>query len=262
MKVGINVANSVPFREVIDAFVQNEIERTFVCTFHPQAEEVVKALNEANITIDNFHAPYIKQNDIWLDCECGEQALKRYLESVDFCVKYNVNLLVLHASSGTPMPEISEIGLRRFDQLMSYAKEKGVTLAFESHRFVENLRCLLDRYPEARFCLDTSHEDAFTPGVRYLPMWGEKLVATHISDNAYPGDRDMHMIPFDGNIDFDRTAKELAECGADITLMLEIKPQNHEKYKKMTVLEYYTAAAKDIRRFADMVEKYRNCSKG
>ena len=103
----------------------------------------------------------------------------------------------------------------------------------------------------------TSHEDAFTPGVRYMPLWGDRLVATHISDNEYVCDYDMHMLPFDGHIDWAQTAREFAEFGNDVTLMMELKPDNHEKYKDMSIRDYYTAAAKSVKRLAALVEAER-----
>jgi sugar phosphate isomerase/epimerase len=116
----------------------------------------------------------------------------------------------------------------------------------------------MDRYPEVGFCLDTSHENAFTPGLRYMPIWGHRLVATHISDNDCVCDKDMHMLPFDGNIDFDKTAEEIAKCGKDVTLMLEIKPDNHVRYEDMSIREYYTEATKRLVRLNNLVENHKN----
>lgn len=257
MNIGINLYSGRDYKEIIEAFAENGIKRTFVNIEHPEFEEAVKALKEADIKIENFHAPYKGQNVIWEEGEAGEIMLSRFIKGVDECVKYNVPLMVAHVSNGSPMPEINEIGLERFDKLMSYAKSKGIKIAFESHRYVENVRYFLERYPEAGFCLDNGHENAFTPGVRYMPMWGERLVATHISDNEYVCNYDMHMIPFDGTIDFELAAKELAESKKDVTVMLEIKPDNHEKYKDVTVMEYYTLAAKRVRKFAEMIENYK-----
>lgn len=258
MRIGINLYSKWPFAEVIDAFLENGIDRTFVCIEHPQFNEVMKALNEANIKVDNFHAPFEGQNRIWRDGEEGEEMLAYLLKSVDICVEYGVKLMVAHVSNGRPMPEINENGIKRFDRFMSYAKSKGVKIAFECHRYLENVRLIIERYPEAGFCLDTAHEDAFTPGVRYMPMWGDRLVATHISDNEYVCDKDMHMLPFDGHIDFEKTACEIAACGQDVTLMLEVKPGNHDKYKNVSIRDYYAEAAKRIRRLAIMVEGYRD----
>ncbi len=257
MHIGINLYSKWPYREVIDAFLENGIDRSFVCFDHPEFDAVMCALAKANITVENLHAPFKGQNRIWTEGEGGEEMLSAYLACVDACDRYGVRLMVGHVSNGRPMPPISEVGLARFDKLMAYAKSKGVQIAFESHRYVENVEYILNRYPETGFCLDTAHEDAFTPGVRYLPKWAHRLVATHISDNEFVCDKDMHMLPFDGHIDFDKTARELAACGRDVTLMLEIKPDNHERYKDVSVKEYYRAATESVCKLAAMVETYK-----
>ncbi len=257
MHIGINFDSKWPFQEVIDAFLENGIDRTFVCIENPQFTEVMSALKKANITVDNFHAPFKKQNSIWEEGDAGEAMLDEFLKSIDFCVQYGVHLMIAHVSNGRPMPRINKIGLDRFDKLMAYAKSKGIKIAFENHRYVENVQFMMERYPDVGFCLDTSHENAFTPGVRYMSMWSDRLVATHLSDNECVCDKDMHMIPFDGNIDFEQTAREIAECSRDLTLMLEIKPNNHPRYKDMSVRDYYSAAAKSIKKFALMVDKFK-----
>ena len=256
MQIGINLYSKWPYREVIDAFLENGIKRTFVCFEHPEFEAAMAALKAAKITVDFLHAPFKGQNTIWEEGEAGEDMLARLLKSVDACKKHGIHLMVAHVSGGRPMPPITPIGLERFDRFMAYAKENGITIAFESHRYIENVRFMLERYPEAGFCLDTAHEDAFTPGFRYLPMWADRLVATHLSDNEYVCDRDMHMLPFDGHIDFTQTAHEIAATGRRLTLMLELKPDNHPKYQNMTIREYYTAAAQSARRFAALVDSF------
>ena len=257
LKIGINLHTGWPFEEIIEAFVRNGIERTFVCIEHPQFEMVMDALKQADIVVDNFHAPYEDHNHIWKEGEQGEKVLLRLLSSVDICVRYNVKLLIVHASNGTPMPPITEIGLQRFDKFMAYAKKQGVTVAYESHRFLKNVQCLMERYPEAGFCLDTGHEDAFTSGLRYMPLWGNRLVATHISDNECSCGRDMHMLPFDGHIDFEKTAREIAESCRDVVLMLEVKPSVHNMYANISVDAYYDSASEKVKKLAEMVESHK-----
>ncbi|MBQ2967817.1 MAG: sugar phosphate isomerase/epimerase [Clostridia bacterium] len=257
MRVGINLYGGFPYEQVIEAFKENGIDHTFVCIEHPQFEAVMQALQEAKIKVDSFHAPYKKQNLIWTEGDTGEEMLAIFLKSIDYCVQYGVKTMVMHVSNGRPMPEISETGVRRFDKLMSYAKGKGITVAFESHRYLENVKFMMERYPEAGFCLDTAHEHAFTPGLKYMPFWGHRLVATHISDNDCLCDKDMHMLPFDGIIDWETTAKEIAECGRDVTLMLEIKPGNHEKYKDLSAKEYYAEATKRVKKLSELVDSAR-----
>ena len=119
MRIGINLYSKWPFEEVIEAFKENNIDRTFVCIEHPQFDEAMRALKKANITIENLHAPYKGQNLIWEEGQVGEEALKRFLESVDICVKHSIKILVAHVSNGRPMPEISKIGTTRFDKFIA-----------------------------------------------------------------------------------------------------------------------------------------------
>ena len=255
MHVGINLYSKWPYEEVIQAFLENGIKRTFVCVEHPCFDEVMESLKKTDIVVENLHAPFKGQNNIWKDGEEGEKTLQNLCHGIDCCVKYGINLMVAHVSNGRPMPEITDIGLERFDRLMEFAKNKGVKVAFENHRYLENVKCFMDRY-EVGFCLDTAHEHAFTPGIRYMPMWGDRLVATHISDNDALCDKDMHMLPFDGIIDFDKTAREIAESGKNVTLMLEVKPSNHPKYADVSIKDYYSAAAEKLKQLKKMVEGY------
>lgn len=255
MDVGIHIYPKWPYREVIDAFKKNDIRHTFVNADHPEFEKVMDALIEAQITVDSFHVRYKGQNRVWEEGEAGDAMLAEWLGSVDLCKKYGVELLVGHVSNGRPMPPLTQVGLERFDRYIAYATSHGVKVAFESHRYVENVEFILNRYPQVGFCLDTAHEHAFTPGIRYMPMWGHRLIATHISDNDALCDKDMHMLPFDGIIDFEQTAQEIADSGYTGTLMLEVKPDNHEKYKDISIMEYYTVAAERARKLADMIEK-------
>lgn len=257
MELGINLYSKWPYQEVIAAFLEQDIRKTFVCAEHPQFEEAMTTLEQAGIKVENVHAPFKGQNTIWQAGEAGNEMLARLCAGIDSCVKYDVPVMVAHVSNGSPMPEISDVGLSRFDQLMEYAKRNGVTVAFESHRFLENVAYMLQRYPEAGFCLDNCHEYAFTPGVRYLPMWGDRLVATHISDNEFVFDTDQHLLPFDGVIDFDLIARELVTCGKTVTLMLEIKPDNHVRYETVSIKDYYAEAAKRLRKLGEMVECLR-----
>lgn len=124
MSIGINLYPKWPYKEVIKAFLENGIFRTFVCIEHPQLDEAMKAIEKANIKVENFHAPFKGQNSIWLKGETGDKMFERLCNGIDYCVKYNVKVMVAHVSNGRPMPEITNVGLERFDRLMEYAKKE------------------------------------------------------------------------------------------------------------------------------------------
>jgi len=256
MNIGINLYSKWPYQRIIKSFKENGINRTFVCTDHPEFTSAMKCLKRNNIQVDNFHAPFKGLNRIWSEEKEGVEPLKIYLNSVDLCVKYDVPLLVVHVSNGRPMPPISNQGVERFKKFMCYANNRGVVVAIENHRYVENVKYIMDMFSEAKFCYDTSHAHGFTHGVDYTSIWGKRMSATHISDNDSVCDKDMHMLPFDGIIDFDSVARKLVKYEYNGTLMLEIKPDNHIMYSHMGIEEYYVRATNSLNRLKSIVEKY------
>ena len=53
MHIGINLYSKWPYEDVIKAFLENGICRTFVCVEHPSFDEAMKALEKANICLYN-----------------------------------------------------------------------------------------------------------------------------------------------------------------------------------------------------------------
>ena len=125
----------------------------------------------------------------------------------------------------------------------------------------ENLKYFMERYEEVGFCWDNGHEYCRSKGIRYMDYFGKRLMALHIHDNRAELDTDDHLLPFDGNIDFEMVAKDIADSGYEGTLMLEIGKLicvNGERvYENLTDEEYIKRAVDSVRRLADMVEKYK-----
>jgi len=61
-----------------------------------------------------------------------------------------------------------------------------------------------------------------------LPKIGNRLLCTHIHDNDHKSD--LHLIPFDGEIDFKKMCQELKACNYEGNITLELCYS--EKYKK------------------------------
>ena len=194
------------------------------------------------------------------DEEKGKAILERLKDSVDKCAKYNIPVTIVHVSSGRPMVPISDAGIRRYSELFEYAKKKNVTVALENLRYLENLKYFMDNFSEPGFCWDTGHENCYTKGVDYMKLFGKRTAALHVHDNRCGNDTDDHLLPFDGNIDFDAVARSLAESGYKGTLMLEVgKDVNCGEaypYTDMTDEEYFLKAKAAAERIAAMVDSY------
>lgn len=261
MKIGINMNafGDIDIDLQIKLMQENGFEATFIKAEHPRADEMMQAIRNAGIDCESVHAPIGKElNDLWYEGEAGEQMLKRQLRSVDLCVRHEIPVMVVHLSSGVPAPRISDIGYQRFKALVDYADTHWVKIAFENQRFLANIAFALEQFPTAGFCWDVGHEGVFANNRRYMPLFGHLLTQLHVHDNFGPGTWDVHIIPYDGSIDYERVAKSIAAVDYDRSLMLELAVAASDVYAGWTPEQYYQHAGQAARKLADRVEYYRS----
>ena len=220
----------------------------------------MKYVNDAGMICDNFHGAFNEPDGYRMDDmhklgEAGDVMIERIMNNITNCVKYNVPLLVLHISDELPSITINDIGDYRYKKLGDFARENGVTLVFENTAgYYENFTHVWELIPEAKFCYDNGHEFVFSRDAKLLSHFGNRLAALHITDND--GAHDNHFIPFDGVVDYEKVAKEIADTGYDGTMMLELLYRG-EYAEKMTYREFATKAKLAAERIIEMVEKYR-----
>ena len=103
-----------------------------------------------------IHAPWGGINDIWTEKETP-QIYKDFINSIDIASQAQVKTVIFHLSSGEDAPCVSDLGFKRFDDLVEYAYKKNVILAIENQRKLGNLSCILERYEKSAnvgFCFD------------------------------------------------------------------------------------------------------------
>lgn len=258
MKIGINMNafDDIDIGLQIALMQENGFEATFIGAEHPKADEMMHAIRKAGIDCESVHAPIGGElNDLWCEGEAGERMLARQLSSVDLCARYEIPVMVVHLSSGVA-PRINEIGYERFKRLVDYADSHGVKIAFENQRYLGNIAFAFEQFPTAGFCWDVGHEDVFAGGRRYMPLFGHLLSQLHIHDNF--GERDVHIIPYDGKVDYERVAASIAATDYDRSLMLELCAPASNVYDGWTPEQYYKHAAEGVRRLAGRVDYYRS----
>jgi sugar phosphate isomerase/epimerase len=120
--------------------------------------------------------------------------------------------------------------------LIPVAERLGLTIALENMlpsgggRFAsrpEHLERLGKLFPQKQigFCLDTGH--ALVAGGperagEFLDVMKDRMVAYHLADNA--GDRDSHLAPGRGRVDWAALFRGIAEAGYDGSLCIETPP--------------------------------------
>ncbi len=209
------------------------------------------------IHYETLHAPFDHINDMWLEGEGGDAMLRELTACVDACVIAGVDIAVVHLSSGDNAPSITDLGRARFSSLVDYAAKKGVRIAFENQRKLANLSWAFETFTDTDtvgFCWDCGHENCFTPGREYMPLFGDRLICTHIHDNSGIYNEDLHLIPFDGTNDFERIAGQLRRSSFQGSLMLEVIASVTSRYDTVSVEDYLQKAYTAISRLAAMVE--------
>lgn len=266
METGINLfcyakEGEIELSEQIELMKNYGFRHTFIMADSPElTDENAERISASGLIIDTLHAPFYKINDIWEKGEEGEIVLNRLKTSVMRCHRYGVPVLVVHLSSGIPAPLITDVGNERFLKLMEYANKFDVKIAYENQRCLANIALVIERFGEAGFCWDVGHEGCFTPGKRYMPFFGERLETVHLHDNNLVYNKDLHLLPYDGRLDYGYIAKTLADADYSGTLMIEAFRRNSELYSDMQPEEYYERAAKNINRLKTQIEELKNLS--
>ncbi len=262
MNTGMYIFGNISHEKCAELMKKNGISRTFIESEMKDFDNVMEIYIKNGITVETLHAPFGGINDMWSEDEkVGKAMLMRLFDSIDKCAKYGIPTTIVHVSSGRPMPEISEAGIKRYTELFDYAKKNGVTVALENLRYIENLKYFMDKYDFPVFCWDTGHENCYTDGINHMEYFGKRLGALHIHDNRGVRDADDHLLPFDGSIDFEKVARYIAESPFNGTIMLEVcrsaKIDGKEVYGDISDEEYVKRASDAAARIADMVKKYR-----
>lgn len=225
---------------------------------NPQNPEHWKALcniaREIGLEIDELHAPFSNINRIWYDEPVGEPVMQMLLDSIDVTARCGVSRMVIHECANRIGPDMSNAGLARFRKIIAYGKEKGVRVCVENLRRTNSLARVLDQNRDlgVGYCWDCGHELCYTPGVNHVAIFGDLLACTHIHDNRgiYMGDD--HMLPFDGNTDWETKAKLIKKSGYTGILCGELAKDRF--YADWTDEDFIKEAYNRMKRFAEMCE--------
>lgn len=106
------------------------------------------------------------------------------------------------------------------------------------------------------FCWDSGHEKCYNHDMDLLAKFGNRLLITHLNDNlgiSDPGGEityldDLHLLPGDGVIDWERNTQRLNRCAPlpylNFELNLVSKPGRNENdvYAQMPLADYFRLA--------------------
>lgn len=252
-KLCFAAADGLEYIEMLDLIKAVGFEGYFTHPYIACEIDKMRTVKEHGDTLglycETSHSVMAGCTTIWEQGSEGDQYIETLKSNLDNCVALGIPILITHIKPNLDSSPCFELGIERLKKLVAYAAEKNVKIAFENINNEEYLIKTLDVFkePHVGFCLDVGHESCNTPGVEFLPQIGDRLFCTHIHDNDLV--HDDHMIPFDGNIDFERLCRQLKECGYNGCLTVEVKYSEYykSKYSKSEFVERAFNAAKKLK---------------
>jgi sugar phosphate isomerase/epimerase len=199
--------------------------------------ELASWLARNNLTLHSIHSPTTR--DFNVKRESGtplsisdperirrQEAVDEIKRVLDLVESVPFRYCVQHVARPRDIPD-----QRRWDAAFSslellslFAKQRGVTIALENTpgemASPANLKNFLEqtRLMNVKLCFDTGHAHLEGGVVAGLETVRDLVVTTHVHDNR--GERDDHLLPYDGTIDWNATLPALP---SDVPFVFELK---------------------------------------
>ena len=171
------------------------------------------------------------------------EAVDEVKRALDVAEVFPFTYFVQHVCSSRDEadPRRWDAAFNSIEHLALFARQRGVTIAVENTpgemATPANLRTFLaeTRLTNVKFCFDTGHAhlgEGVEPGWKIMH---DLVVTAHLHDNR--GEKDEHLLPFDGAIDWKATLQGL---GRELPLVLELKTEavpEHPLEKIVAVFE-------------------------
>lgn len=243
-KIAVVISNSnkkVTPIETIDAIKEAGFENVFVQWYNRDWEcsqkEQLEYARKQGLNVIFAHLGYQNINDIWNQDESGDMLVERYKQDIKTCKENDIPMVIMHLTSKQEAPMYNEKGLKRIQEIVDYAKELNIKVAFENTKIKGYLEYVLQNIQNDNvgICYDAGHCHAHFNDEFNYELFKNRIFAVHLHDNDKSADQ--HLIPFDGTINWNNVVTKLKECNYDGPVTLELSYKND--YLNYNVDDFY-----------------------
>ena len=212
----------------------------------------------------SVHAKHHPMREMWFGGEHLESMMIDLKNTIICTSRAGIDRVIMHVYTGFYGDKPTTEGVKRVGELLEVAEKHNIKLCFENLEGSEFLDAVLGEYSwcdNARFCYDTGHENCYATHW-VVDKYKDKITALHINDNMgvrgkdLNGADDLHLLPFDGNVDFNRVVSLIKNANMQHELTFEFKFSKDplsDKYKNMNFDEYLTLAKERMQKLAKML---------
>jgi len=208
---------------------------------NPQSvRELAGALHDCGLKLHSLHAPTERDSSqgrgSGLPVSISEperirrqDAVDEVKRAIDVAEMLPFRYLVQHLGSSRQAADSRNLdaAFGSLEHLAVFAKERGVTIALENTPSEIGAPASLLQFVkethlrDLRFCFDVGHAHIDGTVDTNFGLMHDLVVTTHIHDNH--GEKDEHLLPFEGTIDWDSALAGFASAPEPLPLVLELK---------------------------------------
>jgi sugar phosphate isomerase/epimerase len=209
-----------------------------------QLRDVAQWFSDHSVTLQSLHAPLFTDwnwgrserlmiSVAYLERRARIASMDEIKRAIEVAELLPFRYLVLHLG----LPD-EEYDLRKFDaaftsieHLNIFAKERGAQILLENipsdlstpERMLSFLKYTrLD----LKVCFDTGHAHMRGGVQSAFRTLRERIAAIHVHDNH--GEKDEHLLPFEGEIDWAQTVRDFRSAGGQFPVLFELNYARHE----------------------------------
>ena len=178
---------------------------------------------------NDFHSGGQTVNIVDPDKRMRIEAMDEIKRAIEVAEYAPFRFLVQHIGKGDEYddPRKFENALSGIEHLRAFARPLGVSLLLENipndlstpEKLMELIRLL--RYEDLGVCFDVGHAHLMSSVHQAFGVLEDRIRSTHIHDNKR--DKDSHLSPGDGTIDWDQTMQSLRGARHAPALLLELE---------------------------------------
>jgi len=205
-----------------------------------QVTDVAQWFRDHGLGLFSLHAPLYSDFDwgrsggpalsiTYLERRQRIESMEEIKRALEIAERLPFRYLVLHMGRENEEYELAKFdaALTCLEHLKIFAKERGVQILLENipnevstpERLIEFIE--YTRLNEVRFCFDVGHAHMVGDVPSAFGLLKDRIVSTHIHDNRR--EKDDHLFPFDGEIDWERTIRDFRSVDGQFPLMLELR---------------------------------------
>lgn len=192
------------------------------------------------VQFHSMHAPMFMTNDfsygadpplniVDADKRQRIEAMDEIKRALEVAESAPFRFLIQHVGLGNEMydPRKFEAALSSIEHLRAFARPLGVNLLVENipnelstpEKLLELIKTL--HYDDLGVCFDTGHAHIMSSVHQAYGVLADRIRSTHVHDNKR--DRDSHLWPGEGDIEWNQTMQSLSSAPQSPALMLEIE---------------------------------------